>query len=53
MNLITPIVKVLFSTRSNTPILPEIIDLPQSADNILNTEDPHKRGFDLKQLTGI
>lgn len=52
-SLITPIVKVFFSTKSNAPIPPEILDLAQSTDSILNTEDPQKWGFDLKKLTGI
>jgi len=52
-SLITPIVKVFFSTKSNAPIPPEILDLAHSADSILNTEDPQKWGFDLKKLTGI
>lgn len=52
-NLLTPIVKVFFSTKSNTPIPPEILELAQSSDSILNAEDPQKWGFDLKKLTGI
>ena len=52
-SLITPIVKVFFSTKENAPLLPEIIDLSKSTDTIANAEDPQKWGFDLKKLTGI
>jgi hypothetical protein len=52
-NLLTPIVKVFFSTKSNMPMQPEIVDLSQSADSILNAEDPQKWGFDLKKLAAI
>lgn len=52
-NLLTPIVKVFFSTQANTPIPPEIIDLSQSSDTILNVEDHKKWGFNLQKLTGI
>jgi HD-GYP domain-containing protein (c-di-GMP phosphodiesterase class II) len=52
-NLLTPIVKVFYSTKANEPIQPEIIDLSQSTDSILNAEDPQKWGFDIKKLTGI
>ncbi len=52
-SLLTPVVKVFFSTKTNLPMQPEIIDLTQSGDSILNAEDPQKWGFDLKKLTGI
>ena len=52
-NLLTPIVKVFFSTKGDAPLNPEIIDLSQSTDSILNAEDPAKWGFDLKKLSGI
>lgn len=52
-NLLTPIVKVFFSTQSNEQLLPETIDLSKSTDSILNAEDHIKWGFDLKKLTGI
>lgn len=52
-NLLTPIVKVFFSTKANSPLQPEIIDLAQSTDSILNAEDPAKWGFDIKKLSGI
>ena len=52
-NLLTPVVKVFFSTKGNSPINPEIIDLSQSTDSIMNAEDPEKWGFDLNKLSGI
>lgn len=52
-SLLTPIVKVFFSTASNAHIPPEIIDLSITSDSIINTEDPQKWGFDLKRLTEI
>jgi len=52
-NLLAPIVKVFFSTKANARILPNTIDLSQSMDSILNTEDPKKWRFNLKELRGI
>jgi putative nucleotidyltransferase with HDIG domain len=52
-SLLTPIVKIFFSTKSNEPIMPEMIDLSLSQESIVNAEDPTKWGFDLKQITGI
>ena len=52
-SLITPIVKVFFSTKSNSPINPEIVDLSKTIDSIVSAEDPVKWGFDLKKLTGV
>jgi putative nucleotidyltransferase with HDIG domain len=52
-SLLMPIVKVFFSTKSNEPILPEIIDLSRSQESIASAEDPTKWGFDLKQIAGI
>jgi putative nucleotidyltransferase with HDIG domain len=52
-SLLTPIVKVFFSTKANEPIIPETIDLTKSPDSIANVEAPEKWGFDLKQVTGI
>ncbi len=52
-SLVTPIVKVFFSTKANSPINPEIIDLSQTIDSIVNAEDPQKWGFDMKVLFGI
>lgn len=52
-SLLTPIVKVFFSTKSNEPIMPELIDLTKSTDSITNVEAADKWGFDLKQISGI
>lgn len=52
-SLLTPVVKVFFSTKSNSPLQPEILDLSHSGDGILNAEDSKKWGFDLRKLTGI
>ena len=51
--LLTPVVKIFFSTRENAPMQAETLDLSQSSDSILNAEDNQKWGFDLKKLTGI
>lgn len=51
--LLTPIVKAIFSTKSNEPIMPETIDLSKSTDSIANVEIAEKWGFDLKKYTGI
>ena len=52
-SLLTPVVKVFFSTKSNEPIMPETVDLTKSPDSIANVENAEKWGFDLKQITGI
>ncbi|HLP97777.1 MAG TPA: HD-GYP domain-containing protein [Sideroxyarcus sp.] len=52
-SLLTPIVKSFFSTKSNEPIMPELVDLSKSQESIVSAEDPAKWGFDLKQLTGM
>jgi putative nucleotidyltransferase with HDIG domain len=52
-SLLTPVVKSFFSTKSNEPFLPELIDLSKSQESIVSAEDPLKWGFDLKQITGI
>lgn len=52
-SLLTPLVKAFFSTKSNEPIMPEMIDLTKSPDGIANVESTEKWGFDLKQITGI
>lgn len=52
-SLLTPRIKVFFSTRSNTRIPPEIIDLSQSgcAEKIASRENPAKWNFpDLDEL---
>ncbi len=52
-SLLTPVVKVFFSTKSNAPVPQEIIDLSKSQEAIQCVENPEKWGFDLKQLVGI
>jgi HD-GYP domain-containing protein (c-di-GMP phosphodiesterase class II) len=52
-SLLTPIVKSFFSTKSNEPIMPEMIDLSRSQESIASAEDPAQWGFDLKQITGF
>ena len=52
-SLLTPVVKVFFSTKSKEPIIPETVDLTKSPDSIANVENAEKWGFDLKQITGV
>lgn len=52
-SLITPVVKVFFSTKSDAHILPEIVDLSKTIDSIVNAEDPVKWGFDMKKISGL
>jgi putative nucleotidyltransferase with HDIG domain len=52
-SLLSPIVKVFFSTKSNEPIMPEMLDLGRSQESIVNAEDPAQWGFDLKKIAGI
>lgn len=52
-SLLTPTVKVFFSTRSNEPIMPEMLDLSRSQESITGTEDPVKWGFDLKRIAAL
>lgn len=52
-SLLTPIVRSFFSTKSNEPIMPEMIDLSRSKESIVSAEDPAQWGFDMKQITGF
>ncbi len=52
-SLLTPVVKAFFSTKSNEPIMPELIDLSKSQERIVSEEDPAKWGFDLKKIAGM
>ena len=52
-SLLTPKVKVFFSTKSNGPIKMEVIDLSRSQDDIESLEDVGAWGFDLKKIMGI
>jgi len=46
-SLVSPIVRVFFSTRSNEPIIPQLIDLgdAQGSDQIVSRESPSTWGF--------
>lgn len=52
-SLLTPMVKVFFSTRSNSHIQSELVDLSKSPDSIANLEDSQQWGFDLNALTDL
>jgi putative nucleotidyltransferase with HDIG domain len=44
-NLVSPIVKVFFSSKSQLHITPTLLDLSQSADQIVSRENPEAWGF--------
>ncbi len=52
-SLLAPLVKAFFSTKSNEPFAPEMIDLSKSQEAIASIEDPSKWGFDLKSISGF
>ncbi len=52
-SLLTPKVKVFFSSNAKTPIPMQIIDLARSQESIANVEDPALWGFDLRKITGL
>lgn len=52
-SLLTPIVKVFFSTKANEPIFSELIDLSKVPDSIVSVEDPANWKLDLKVMAGI
>ena len=52
-SLLKPIVKVFFSSRSNAPIVMELVDMSRSQDNIESVEDAAKWGLDVMKMTGI
>jgi hypothetical protein len=50
-SLLTPKVKVFFSTKSQVRLPPEVVDLSRTPDRIVSQEDPAKWGFeDLNEL---
>lgn len=49
-SLLTPIVKVFFSTRTNGHIPVEIIDMSKSEDSIVSAETPEQWGLDLGKI---
>jgi putative nucleotidyltransferase with HDIG domain len=52
-SLLTPKVKVFFSSRLNEPIFMEIVDLALGKDSIEGAENPATWGFDMKKITGV
>ncbi|MDA8329241.1 MAG: HD-GYP domain-containing protein [Betaproteobacteria bacterium] len=52
-SLLKPVVKVFFSTRSNTRIKMELVDLSHAQDTIENIEHADKWGLDVKKITGV
>ena len=52
-SLTTPIVKVFFSTKTNEPISPVLVDLSKVPDPIASVENPAKWKLDLKAMAGI
>jgi cyclic di-GMP phosphodiesterase len=52
-SLLAPVVKAFFSTKSNEPIMPEMVDLSRSQESIAGAEDPAQWGFDLRQIAGF
>lgn len=43
--LLKPVVKVFYSTRANEPLVPELLDLARSSDDIVSREHPAAWGF--------
>lgn len=52
-SLLTPKVKIFFSSNAKAPIPMKIVDLAQSQENIASIEDPSQWGFDLRKITGV
>ncbi|MBI3903400.1 MAG: HD-GYP domain-containing protein [Nitrosomonadales bacterium] len=52
-SLLTPIVKVFFSTKVNEPLPPEVVDLSKVPDPVASIEDPARWKLDLKTMAGI
>jgi len=52
-SLLTPLVTAFFSTKSDAPIMPEVIDLSKSTDSIASVEQADKWEFDLQQIIGF
>jgi putative nucleotidyltransferase with HDIG domain len=52
-SLLTPIVKVFFSTKVNEPLAPELVDLSKVPDPIASVEVPATWKLDMKALAGI
>lgn len=52
-SLTTPIIKVFFSTRANSHIPMEILDLSKGTDSIESIEDPLKWQLDVNTIQGV
>lgn len=52
-SLLTPRVKIFFSTKSNAHIQPEVVDLARAQDGISGSEDPATWGFDMEKITAL
>jgi HD-GYP domain-containing protein (c-di-GMP phosphodiesterase class II) len=52
-SLLTPLVKVFFSSKAQAHIAHEVVDLTKGNDSIVNVEDPVEWGFDLNQMFGL
>lgn len=44
-SLLSPIVKVFYSTKASEPLVPELLDLGKSVDQIVSRESPSAWGF--------
>lgn len=44
-SLLKPVVKVFYSTKASEPLVPELLDLGQSSDDIVSRESPATWGF--------
>jgi hypothetical protein len=55
-SLLHPLVRAFYSTKSQEPITPELIDLSRSTDQIASRESPAQWGFahldDFWQMAG-
>jgi cyclic di-GMP phosphodiesterase len=52
-SLLTPIVKVFFSVKSNEQIFPEVLDLSRSQDSIVSAENAVDWKLDLEKIIGL
>lgn len=52
-SLLTPIVKIFFSTKANAPVFPELVDLSKTQDSIASIENPAKWKLNTKSIMGI
>ncbi len=44
-SLLRPVVKVFYSTKASEPLVPQLLDLAQSSDDIVSREQPAAWGF--------